>query len=226
MKRPGIAVLGALFLAGALGLVPPGPPAAAADGDRVPGEVNALLLVCSQYGANTNMLRDQMELLGWNITTVGVSSVVTACFWGGAMTVDKLISEITDISQYDLLIIMPARAYTGTSHSQLLSSPAALAFVAQAVDADLLVCAFCGGTRVLAAADVLQGIQVTGHANYLQEYLDAGAIWMGNPVAPVLDGNILTSVRGQYYAHQVVDLMASAIDSIRAARGGLEGGQP
>jgi putative intracellular protease/amidase len=224
MKRLGIAVLGIVILAGTMGLAPPGVPYAGATGSRTEGEVNVLLLVCHQYGANTNLLRDQMELLGWNVTVIGLSPVVSVCYWGGPMTVDKLISEITDITRYDILAIMPARATTGTSHSQLLNSPEALQFVAQAVDAGLLVCAFCGGTRVLAAADVLQGIHVTGHPDYLQEYLDAGAIWMGQPVPPVLDGNILTSVRGQYYCHQVVDVMASAVDSIRTARSGTLAG--
>ncbi len=218
MKQSGIAVLAIAILAAAVGLVPP--TAAPAARDRVPGEVNVLLLVCSQYGANTNLLRDQMELLGWNITVTGIAPTVSRCTWGGPMTVDKLIGEISDITAYDILAIMPARAYSGTSHAQLLNSPAALAFVAQAADSGLLVCAFCGGTRVLAAAGLLQGVRVTGHPNYLQEYLDAGAIWMGQPVPPVLDGNILTSTRGQYYCHQVVDLMASAVDSIRTTRGG------
>ena len=104
---------------------------------------------------------------------------------------------------------------TGSS----LASPEALALVSQAVEDSLLVVAFCGGTRVLAAAQAIGGVRVTGHPDFLQEYLDAGAIWAGDTVPPVLDGNILTSRRGQYYSQQICEVMRTAVDSLRVLRG-------
>ena len=65
----------------------------------------------------------------------------------------------------------------------------------------LLVGALCGGTRVLAAADVINGVTVTGHPLYSQEYVDAGANYVEGPVPPVVDGNILTSRRNQRSRH-------------------------
>jgi hypothetical protein len=181
------------------------------------GQVKALLLMSAPYGGNYNLLRDVMDLSGWETTVVGVTPIVNPCFYGGPMTVDSLVTQITDLWNYDCLVIMPAKSLD--SHRQLLDSPEALALVQQAVADTLLVAAFCGGTRVLAAAGALSGVHVTGTPDFLQEYLDAGAIWAGDPVPPVLDGNILTSRRGQFYSCTVVELMQSAIDSLRALRG-------
>ena len=197
------------------GLAAGGLPAQAAQAGS--GEVKALLLVANAYGGNYNLLRDVMDLFGWQTTVVGVTPTVTQCFYGGPMTVDVLVADVTDVSPYDCLVIMPANK--ANSHSQLLASPEALALVQQAVADSLLVAAFCGGTRVLAAAGVVSGVEVTGAPEFLQEYLDAGAIWAGDSVPPVLDGNILTSRRNQYYSYQVCELMRTAVDSLRTLRG-------
>lgn len=179
------------------------------------GVVKVLMLMCDYFGTNYNWVRDVQETYGWDVTTVALAPVVSNCFYGGPMTVDTLVSEISDVSQFDCLAVMPAQ---GSHHSQLMNSPEALGLVAQADSAGLLLVGFCGGTRVLASAGVIEGHRVTGTATYLQEYLDAGAIWAGEPVPPVLDGNILTSTRNQTNAWRVCELMRTAIDSLRAAR--------
>jgi putative intracellular protease/amidase len=181
------------------------------------GQVRAMLLVNNAYGGNYNLLRDVLDSYGWQTTVVGVTPTVTACYYGGPMTVDTLVTDLTDASPYDCLLIMPAN-HTD-SHRQLLNSPEALALVSQAVGDTLLVAAFCGGTRVLAAAQVISGVTVTGNPDFVQEYLDAGAIWAGDGVPPVLDGNILTSRRNQYYSQQVCEVIRAAVDSLRALRG-------
>jgi putative intracellular protease/amidase len=179
------------------------------------GAVKVLMLMCDHYGANYNWVRDVQETYGWEVTTVALAETVAVCYIGGPLIADTLVSEISDVSQFDCLAVMPAQ---GGSHAQLINSPGALALVSQADSAGLLLVAFCGGTRVLAAADVIEGHRVTGKPAYLQEYLDAGAIWAGEPVPPVLDGNILTSTRNQTNAWRVCELMRGAIDSLRAAR--------
>ena len=185
------------------------------------GQVEAILLVTNSYGANYNLIRDVMEKYGWSLTTVGVTDTVTSCYYGGPIAVDLTVSEVSDVSEYDVLAIMPATGWSGHSHDQLLESPEAIALVAEAVQEGLLVAAFCGGTRVLAAADVINGVHVTGHdhENYLPEYAAAGAIFVGNPVPPVQDGNILTCVRNQTNSALVCEVMRTTIDSLRTARG-------
>jgi putative intracellular protease/amidase len=175
-------------------------------------------MVCSNYGANYNLIRDVMELYGWDITTVGVTSTVSSCYYGGPITVDTLVTEITDVSQYDLLAIMTSRVIQpGGSHSQLLNSPEALDLVAQAAAESLLVVALCGGTRVLAAADVINGVTVTGTDDYLQEYLDAGAIWAGETGLPVLDGNFLTCTRNQINSRRLCEIVRTYMAEKRAS---------
>jgi putative intracellular protease/amidase len=182
------------------------------------GEVKALLLVTNRYGANFNLLRDVMDSFGWETTVVGVTPTVTVCYYGGPMTVDLLVTDVTELWQYDCLVIMPANK--ADSHLQLLNSPEALALVQEAVADTLLVASCCGGSRVLAAAGVIDGVEITGAPEFLQEYLDAGAIWAGEDVPPVLDGNILTSRRNQYYSVNLVETMRTAIDSLRTVRRG------
>lgn len=179
------------------------------------GVVKVLMLMCNPYGANYNWVRDVQETYGWEVTTAALVPVVSACYIGGPMTVDTLITEISDISQFDCLALMPG---PGPRYGALINSPEVLALVSQADSIGLLLTAFCGGTRLLAAADVVEGHRVTGDGGFLQEYLDAGAIWAGNPAPPILDGNILTSVRNQTNAWRVCELMRSAIDSLRATR--------
>jgi putative intracellular protease/amidase len=196
-------------------------PAIAAGPDRAggSGEVEALLVLSHLYGGNTNLIRDAMEVNGWNVTYTGVTSVVENCYYGEPKAVDILVGDITDVTQYDVVAIMPGNSGApGGSHGQLLSSPEALALVSDAVSQGCLVMAFCGGVRVLAAADVLNGIHVTGKSNYLQEYLDAGAIWVGEPAPPVRDRNIITCVRNQINSTRVIEVARTGIDSLRAAR--------
>ncbi|MFZ1946721.1 MAG: DJ-1/PfpI family protein [bacterium] len=179
------------------------------------GVVKVLMLMCDNFGTNYNWVRDVQETYGWDVTTAALQPVVANCYYGGPMTVDTLVSEVSDVAPFDCLAVMMAN---GASHSQLMDSPEALALVAQADSLGLLLVGFCAGTRVLAAADVVEGHRVTGATPFLQEYLDAGAIWAGEPVPPVLDGNILTSTRNQTNAWRVCEIMRSAIDSLRAAR--------
>jgi putative intracellular protease/amidase len=190
-------------------------PASAAEGD--PGAVRVLILVSDRYGANYNLIRDVMELYGWDLTTVGVTATVSPCYYGGPITVDTLVTEITDVSQFDILLITTSRVIqTGGPHSQLLASQDALDLVAAAAAESLLVVAQCGGTRVLAAADVIDGVTVTGKAEYLQEYLDAGAVWAGETDTPMLDGHILTSLRNQINSRRLCEIMRTYVAEKRA----------
>jgi putative intracellular protease/amidase len=183
------------------------------------GEVKVLVLMSDLHGAYFSYVRDQMELYGWDMTFVGLEPTVSVCAWGQPHNVDTLLSQITDVSPYDVLLIAQSQCYTGRAHIDLLDSPEALNFVRQAVEDSLLVVAICGGTRVLAAADVIEGVQVTGYPTFVQEYTAAGGIWLGDNVPPVLDGNILTSAKGHYYSHQICETMRAAVDSLRAVRG-------
>jgi len=210
-----------ILLVAVLALTQTGSPGAApaiAASNGGTGAVRVLIMVGNSYGANYNLIRDVMELYGWDLTTVGVTPTVTPCFYGGPITVDTLVTEVADISEFDVLLITTSRVLqAGGSHSQLLSSPEALDLVADAAAESLLVVAQCGGTRVLAAAGVINGVTVTGKGEYLQEYLDAGAVWAGEVDTPVLDGHFLTSLRNQINSRRLCEVIRTYMAEKRAA---------
>ncbi|MFZ1947511.1 MAG: DJ-1/PfpI family protein [bacterium] len=211
-------VLAAVLLAAGATALWAGPrPAGVAQGSS--DEVEVLVLMSNLHGAYFSYLRDQMELYGWRLTFAGVTRTVTNCSWGVPFEVDTLVSEITDVAPYDCLLLGQSQAYRGLAYNQLLASPEALDLVRQAVQDSLLVVTVCAGTRVLAAADVIEGKQVTGYATHSQEYIDAGAVYLGDNLPPVLDGNILTCSKGHYYTQQIGEAMRAAVDSLRVVRG-------
>jgi protease I len=171
-----------------------------------PGEVRILMLFGDNVGGFHYLVSDVWERCGWSLTSAGMQPTLSPCNVGVPFNVDTLITEITDLSDYDCLAIMQSFSWEG-SHDDLLASPEALALVQQAVAESLLVVASCGGVRVLAAADVIDGVTVTGFPAYYNEYVNAGAAWAGPDVPPVLDGNILTTNTGRYYCHQIAEVM-------------------
>lgn len=197
---PLIAICLILFLA----FLPSRPESAPKSG---PGEIRILMLFGDHVGGYHYFTSDRWEQCGWRLTSAGLQPTLNPCPLGVPFHVDTLITEITDLSGYDCVAIMQSSAYNGTSHDDLLASPEALALVEQAVTDSLLLVATCGGVRVLAAADVIDGVTVTGYAAYSQEYIDAGAIWVGDGVPPILDGRILTSSAGRYYCNQITEVM-------------------
>jgi putative intracellular protease/amidase len=172
-----------------------------------PGEVRILMMMGDRVGGYHYFTSDLWEQQGWDLTSTGLIPTLQPCTLGVPYSVDLLISEVTDLSGYDCLAIMQTIAWNGNSHYDLLASPEAIALVQQAVSEGLLVVATCGGVRMLAAADVINGLTVTGYDMYSQEYIDAGATYAGDTVPPILEGNILTSAHGRYYCHQITETM-------------------
>jgi len=205
MIKRGRAARGLILAISCLLLFSPPSPGLAAD--RSTGPVRVLMLMGDYVGGYHYFTRDLWEQAGWELTSAGLSRTLSPCNLGVTFHADTLIAEITDLSSYDCVAIMQAKAHEGTSHDDLLASPETLALVRQAVADGLLVVATCGAVRVLAAADVIEGRVVTGYAAYAQEYIAAGATYAGDQVPPILDGTILTSAHGRYYCRQITEIM-------------------
>ena len=185
-------------------------------------KVEVLILMPHNYGANTYLDNDNFEQFGWNVTTAGVTRNVQPCTaYAGPLgcptvKVDYLVSEITDITKFDCLVIMHATRWSATlPYTDVINSQAAIALVKTAVDSGVVVAAFCSGVRVLAAADVLDGKTITGHPQFQSEYIAAGANYLGTNLPPVIDGNIVTCVRGQSYNIKNCEAIATAIEDTR-----------
>ena len=183
------------------------------------GEKNVKILVLmtnTNYGPNIYFTRDDMQEWGWEVTLAGITSTLTGCAGFGGLpkiTVDTLVSQITKITDYDVLAIGHASWRQGDAYRDILNNQAALNLVKSAADSGLVIWAMCGGVRVLAAANVIQGKNVIGAAVYLQEYEAAGAIYIGYDHAPVIDGNIITCVNGQTYHTQNCEAIAIALQN-------------
>lgn len=177
-------------------------------------DIKVLLVFPDQYGANSFLMLEKLEEFGWNVTTTGVNPVIQPCFWGDAVTVDTLISEITDISNYDCLILCTMRWWSNpaNAYADILNSEEAMQLYVDANNAGLIIYAACAGVRILAAAEILDGVNITGNDNYEDEYLAAGANFLGTNIPPVIDGNIVTGMRGQYYFNQNMEAIKTALE--------------
>lgn len=191
--------------------------------------IKMLIMLSQYYGANYYFIHDQAEKYGWDITLTAVAPAVGSCtsyaiFYGcPTITVDYTVSEITDITEYDILVISSASNYVPVSpHTDILNSPEALALIASAVEEGLIVAGICTGPRVLAAADVINGVNITGHTNFQSEYIAAGANYLGSGIMPVIDGNIVTCTRGMYYQVQNVEAIATAMENLQTTDKGGE----
>ncbi len=202
--------------------------------ERASGEskgIHALLLVSKNYGLNYFLMRDVFDQFGWQVTHTGVSESITACppvheqLGVHPITPDVPLSSIDNLEEYDCLVIPPGSGNyypVPNAFGDLLESSAALSLIKRAVQEGLAVFTICSGSRVLAAADVLQGKKMVGSPRFVDEYEAAGAIYLGNErndTPPVIDGNIVTGARGQYYNIANCQAIATVIES-QDKRGG------
>jgi len=185
--------------------------------------IKALLILPKYFGLNTHLCREMINSYGWEITTAAVGNTVTPCTFdadqGAAVyPVDKSLDKITDITIYDVIIIassswlgMGANAYL-----DLKNSPQCKTLLQQANSAGIIISATCGGMRVLAASNIINGVRVTGKAGpgnvFLNEVTAAGGIYVGQNIQPVIDGNIVTSTRGQFYSRQNFEAIVLALE--------------
>lgn len=175
-------------------------------------DVKILFVMDHNYGANYHFIRPILEQYGWNVTITGLFETLNPCTYHSAtLDVDILIPEITNITEFDVISILP-----GDSHDNLRASEVALDLIRDAVDEGLVVSAWCRGVRVLATADVLDGVNITGNADYREEYEAAGATF-NELVPPVIDGNIVTGVRSRFYRTEMCIAIATALGVYEAA---------
>ena len=169
--------------------------------------IEILLLMDHGWGGNVPHILSVFERYGWSITTTGLNQTLTSCSYLNfeTHTVDILMTEITDVTEYDAISILP-----GTEHDLLRTNQTSIDLINFAVDEGIIVSAWCRGVRVLAAADVIDGKNITGNADYESEYVTAGATF-NELVPPIIDGNIVTGVRSRYYREEMCEAIATAL---------------
>ncbi len=194
-------------------------------------EIRALLLISKNYGLNYFLMRDVFDQFGWKVIHTGVLDSITACppvheqLGIHPIVPDIPLLEIEDLSEYDCLVIPPGSGNYNPvpdAFGDLLGSDRALALIRKAVQNGLPVFAICSGARVLAAADVIRGKRLVGSPRFAGEYEEAGAIYIGNEGndhAPVIDGNIITGTRGQYYNLANCQAVATVVENHHEKQG-------
>ena len=182
--------------------------------------IKILIIMAENYGFRYFEYKDIFDLLGWDVTVTGLHPTVPPCSFSEnqikihPLDVDVLVSDITDISMYDCIHIDSASGRSSTSDPchELIENNHVLELISSANNAGKIISARCYGVRVLAAAGILDGKHVTGAAAYKDEYEAAGAIYMGAPIPPVTDGNIVTQNSQFYLYKQNCDAIAAAIE--------------
>lgn len=193
-------------------------------------DIRALFLVSKNYGLNYFLMRDVMDQFGWRVIQTGALDSIPACpavsqqLGIHPILPDIPLLAIEDLDEYDCLVIPPGAGNFNPvpdAFQDLLESPEALNLLKKAADKGLPVFAICSGSRVLAAADVVCGKKMVGSPRFVEAYQAAGAVYIGNERndhAPVIDGNIITGTRGQYYNVANCQAIASLVEDRQKGR--------
>ncbi len=177
-----------------------------------------LVVLPNQFGANTHFNIDNLDEYGFLVTTAGITKTVQPCSWSRgkgntAFEVDTLIDEITDITSYDAVAIMPMNWQSVSNpYADLINSAHFTELLQEAKNQNKVIWATCAGVRVLAKAGILDGVTVSGRDNYSSEYIAGGATYIGPNIPPVCDQNIITSTRGMYYMQENIDIISTALE--------------
>ncbi len=186
---------------------------------RAPTTIKALLLVDQLYGASLNIEDNQNNILenfqdyGWEVSIACCTPEINPCPWASmqgceVLSPDLMTYQLDDAQEWDVIVIIP-----GGSHANLIDCPFVLSVLAQARANNIPIAAWCRGVRVLAAAEVIEGVEITGPDDYLDEYLDAGAIYLGNFEPPTEDQGIITCVNATEYRQEMCEMIRNAVEN-------------
>jgi len=181
--------------------------------------VKALLLVDDLYGGSLNIEDNQNNILenfeeyGWDVSIACCSPEVNPCPWAmmqgcEVLFPDVMTYQLDDAMEWDVIVVVP-----GGSHSKLMNCPFVLSVLSQAKTYGIPIAAWCRGVRLLAEADIINGVEITGHADYEDEYLAAGAVYLGSFEPPTENNGILTCVNATEYRQEMCDLIRDAVEN-------------
>ncbi len=186
-------------------------------------QIKILAIVAKNYGANFNLLLDDFNALGYKTVITGVTKKVTSCTWASGiglpeLTVDSLISEIKDVKSYDAVVVMTSNWRNGNPYSDIIADSAAMNLIITALDNNVVVYLPCSAPIILCNTNKLVGRKISGTSNFKTQYQNAGAIYMGENILPVTDGNLITGTRNMYYHFENCEAIAAAIEKNRQSK--------
>ncbi|NHK30282.1 MAG: DJ-1/PfpI family protein [Asgard group archaeon] len=172
-----------------------------------------LFIMDDGYGGNCRYILQIFNDFGFDVTTAAYNKTIIGCSYVGfaEYEVNNTLSDLENIFLYDCISILP-----GNSHVNLLDNAEFHSLIQRAVSSGIIVTAWCRAVRILARADVINGRNVTGHADYQSEYEAAGATFhLLSP--PIVDENVITSVRSQFYRQDTCDLIKATVEDNKPA---------
>jgi len=175
-----------------------------------------LILVPDHFGANTNLFYDHFMRCGWDVTFAGQTEVVRSCIWATnngmqSMTMDTLISEVTDITYFDALFIATGSSGVSTAFDDLADDLHTKNLIRSALDNGIPVAAWCYGIKVLIAAHVLDGVKVSASSDLIVDLRVAGATYMGTGIPAIYDHGIITGTRNKHFYRENVEAVIEAV---------------
>ena len=187
-------------------------------------KVRMLLLVGDRIGANCMMggkklsILEKFDRFGWKVTLAGIGEGVEPCPFAakrGAkrMQLDSTVDAVSNLMDYDGISVLP-----GPSHNGLMASSKAMALIREGYAAGLVVSGWCRGVRVLAAADVVRGKRIVGHADDKDAIEGAGGVFVGQDHPPIIDGTLVTGARSYFYRAKNAEAIRQAIAARRGAQ--------
>jgi putative intracellular protease/amidase len=194
--------------------------------------LRVLVLADGAWGGNwaieegNSSIRRLFETFGFELTTASVAGRVEPCAWAKgkgmvAFDTDLRTAAVSDVGAYDAVVVLPGRG-----HARLAADEAALALLREADRRGLAIAAFCRAVRVLAAAGILRGRRIAGHADDRGAFKAAGAEYVGyadlegkaDAPPPQVDAGLVTSLRSDYYRGAACDAIRVAAENARALR--------
>ncbi len=158
----------------------------------MPGH-KVMILAANGVGDTYFPAKRYFEFWGWKVTTAGLTPSVTSCLNTNPrpVPVNILISEVNNntLSQYDCVFIP-----SGGHWSLLLNDAATLNLISNAYNLGLIISSLCVGIRVLAAADIVDGVRIAYDVNSATQVFAAGGITIDARV--VTDQRIVTGTTG------------------------------
>ena len=181
--------------------------------------VQVLAMLADPYGANTYLLRDQFELLGWEVTLMGVDRSVPACSrLCSTLFADASVDEIESATAYDVLVVMPTPGTfqrVRNAVGDLRDSERAVGLVQEAYEAGLTLYTGCSGILLFGDAGLLEAASVIAHPNRMANCRDYGADCTrgGQTVPPMIDGQLVTATNQRVWPQEIAAAIARSLDA-------------
>ena len=180
--------------------------------------VQVLALLANPYGANTYLIKDQMERLGWDVTFAGTSTSVPACSrLCSTFFVDHVVEDVGSMTDYDVLVVMPT---PGTFHrvrnpvGDLRESEPALDLVRDAFGLGLTLYTGCSGILLFGDAGCLDDASVLAHRNRMADCREYGAdCTIGSATTPpMIAGQLVTATNQRVWPREIAAAIARSLD--------------